>query len=91
MKTFPAYNIDPKALLGALKAAGQPVTEIRYRGTERRSVALACICTGDNANDASVKQTIAANSDKETVIDRAEVHIQALASGIGQKMQCCKA
>lgn len=87
MKTFSAYNIDPKELFDALQTAGQPVTEIRYRGPERKDVMLSCVCTADNANNAAVKAVIAANSDQVTTVDRADAHIQALAQGIGYKMQ----
>lgn len=89
MKTFPAYGVDPKALFNALKAAGQPVLEVRYRGPERKTVALACICTEDSADGNAVQSVIAGLSGPKPAFDGVDRHVEALGQGIGQRMQSC--
>lgn len=90
MKTFAAYNVAPQALLDALNAAGQPVLEIRYRGPERESVALACVCVGDSADDDTVKNIILGQSSATSALWNAQKHIAALAAGVGRSMQAFK-
>lgn len=90
MKTTAAYGIDPKALWDALKKAKQPVQEIRYRGSERKSVALACVCLSDAADDEAVQDVIGAQSEAKPDWSQVDRHIEALGQGVGQKMQSYK-
>lgn len=90
MKTFAAFEVDPKTLFDALKSAGQPVQEIRYRGPERKNVALACVCLGDSASDSAVKAIVGSKSVPKPDFDGCDRHIEALADSIGQKMQSFK-
>ena len=90
MKTFAAYGIDPKVLFDALKKAKQPVQEIRYRGPERKSVALACVCLSDTADLGAVQDVIGAQSEAKPGWSQVDRHIEALGQGIGQKMQSYK-
>jgi hypothetical protein len=90
MKTFSAYGIDPKALFNSLKAANQPVQEIRYRGPRRTDVAIACVCLADSADDTAVKSVIGSQSGAKPDWNQVDEHVEALAQGIGRMMQAYK-
>lgn len=87
MKTFAAYDINPKTLFDELKSAGHPILEIRYRGPVRDKVALACVCVGDSANSSAVQKILDKKSGPKPDFDGVDKHIAALASGVGQSMQ----
>lgn len=90
MKTFAAYNINPKTLFDELTSAGYPVLEIRYRGPVRDQVAFACVCVEDSANSSAVQKILDKKSGPKPDFDGVDKHIEALASGVGQSMRVFK-
>jgi len=59
VKTYFAYDVNPRLLNKLLREAGQPLVGIKFFGPATRKVALACVGCEDAAVDGVVEGIIA--------------------------------
>lgn len=59
MKTYMAYDVNPRLLLKRLKDSKQPLIGIKFYGPATTKVSLACVGCQDNANDAVIAGILA--------------------------------
>lgn len=59
MKTFAAYDVNPRALYKALLDAKQPVIRIAFNGAPLREIPLAVVCCEDDADSGVVSGIVA--------------------------------
>lgn len=58
MKTFVAYDVNPRLLYKRLKESGQPLVGIRFDGPATRTVPYAVASFEDHADDAAIEAIV---------------------------------
>lgn len=59
MKTFVAYDVNPRLLYKLLKESGQPLIGIKFDGPATRTVSYAVAAFTDKANEAVIAPIVA--------------------------------
>jgi hypothetical protein len=79
MKTYFAYDVNPRLLMKLLNDAKQPIIGIRIQGPATTQVPMACVGCEDNADDGIVSGIISKISGKRPsfeLVDRREQELR---------------